>query len=181
MDGARRGAAIVVAVACLAGCGGEASATPPITPGTLATPRAVIVVAHDFSFSPPIVDLVPGETVTFQVVNGGLVTHDFVVGEQPVQAAWEAAEAAVAAAPPGPTPAVSVPPDLGGLRLVMASGQRIDRTWVVPAIAAVDVGGWFVACHIPGHAAEGMVVPVRFVGADGRPLSTAGAEASSRP
>ena len=155
-----------------AACGTGPADTPRITPGTSDHPRTVIVIARDYTFEPPVVDLVPGETVLVQIVNGGLVAHEAVVGPSPVQDAWEAAEAPTASAPPGPTPQVSVNPDLAGLRIVVTSGERKDVTWTVPTSAAADAGGWFVGCHIPGHWAEGMVVPVRFVGPDGVPLGT---------
>jgi hypothetical protein len=146
-----------LAILSAAACGTGPADTPRITPGTSDHPRTVIVIARDYTFEPPVVDLVPGETVLVQVVNGGLVTHEAVVGPSPVQDAWEAAEAPTASAPPGPTPQVSVEPDIA---------------WTVPPSAAGDAGGWFVGCHIPGHWAQGMVVPVRFVGSDGLPLAT---------
>ena len=164
----------------LAGCGDPGS-TPTITPGTATHPRDVIIVAKDYTYIPPVVDLVPGERVVFQLLNGGLVTHEFVVGGMDVQDAWEAAESVTANAPPGPTAQVSVAPDVGGLRIVLRSGDRVDVPWTVPADAAESAatkGGWFVGCHIPDHWQLGMVVPVRFVGPDGRPLPTAGASAS---
>ena len=160
------------AVLSAAACGAGPADTPRITPGTSDHPRTVIVITRDYTFEPPVVDLVPGETVLVQVVNGGLVAHEAVVGPSPVQDTWEAAEAPTASAPPGPTPQVSVEPDLAGLRIVVASGERKDLTWTVPPSAAGDAGGWFVGCHIPGHWARGMVVPVRFVGPDGVPLGT---------
>lgn len=167
---------VVLAVALLVvvgGCGEDgASSTPPITPGSAATPRVVNIVGRDYSFSPPVVDLVPGETIALRFVNGGLEVHEVVIGGLDVQDAWERAEAATAGHPPGPTPAVSVPPKVAGLRLVAASGQRVDATWTVPIDAAEDAGGWYVGCHIPGHWARGMVVPVRFVGEDGTPLGS---------
>ena len=150
-------------------CSSAPAATPPISPGTPASPREVNVIARDYTFAPPVVDLSPGETVLLHVVNGGLVVHEVIIGDAAVQDAWEAAEAAAADPPPGPTPAVSVPPDVAGLRVVVESGQRADVTWTVPADAA---GDWFVGCHIPGHWALGMVAPVRFVGPDGRPIGT---------
>ncbi|MCI0584370.1 MAG: hypothetical protein L0227_16030 [Chloroflexi bacterium] len=169
--------AAIVAVA-LAACDRGPAVTPRITPGTSEHPRAVVIVAADFEFSPPVVDLVPGETVVIQVINGGLAVHEAVIGPAPVQDAWEAAEAPTASAPPGPTPAVSVEPGLEGLRIVVGSGERKDVTWTVPRDAADGAtaanGGWFVGCHIPGHWAEGMVVPIRFVGPDGLPLDAPG-------
>jgi uncharacterized cupredoxin-like copper-binding protein len=166
--------------ALLASCG-DPGTTPTITPGTAAHPRNVIIVAKDYTYIPAIVDLVPGESVVLQVLNGGLVIHEVVIGGMGVQDAWEAAEAATAGAPPGPTPQVSVAPDVAGLRIVVKSGERVDVPWTVPAdaaTAAAATGGWLVGCHIPGHWQEGMRVPIRFVGQDGRPLPTASASAT---
>ncbi len=110
---------------------------PPVTPipvaGTEAQPREVNIVAKDFVFLPDVLDLVPGETVLLHVVNGGLDVHEAIIGDASVQDAWEIAEAATAGAPPGPTPEVSVPPDVAGLRIVVPSGQRVDVRWTVPA------------------------------------------------
>ena len=101
------------------------------------------------------VDVVPGETVLLHVVNGGLIVHEAVIGNGSVQDAWEAAEGAAADPPPGPTPVVSVPPDVAGIRVVVESGKRVDVTWTVPADPAVD-GTLLLGCHIPGHWAQGM-------------------------
>lgn len=139
---------------------GTPGTTPSITPGSSATPRDVNIIASDYQFVPPVVDLVPGETIVLHVINGGLTVHEAVLGDQQVQDAWEAAEAEAAQPPPGQTPAI-VPPAGGGIRLVVDSGQRVDLTWTVPLDAAARA--WFVGCHIPGHWARGMVVPVRFV------------------
>jgi FtsP/CotA-like multicopper oxidase with cupredoxin domain len=161
-------------VACDAG----PPATPAITPGTLAQPRVVVIVAKDYTYAPPVVDLVPGETVELQVINGGLALHEAMFGDQAVQDAWEAADTAYASAAPGAEPQVSVPPDRGGLRILVRSGERVDVIWTVPAGAATDGAAWFVGCHIPGHWSQGMVVPVRFVGPGGVPLGSASPGAS---
>jgi uncharacterized cupredoxin-like copper-binding protein len=156
----------VVALAGLAGaCGsGPPPATGPISPGASGSPREVNIIAKDYSFLPDALDLVPGETVLLHVVNGGLVVHEAVIGDQSVQDAWEVAEAATASAPPGPTPVVSVPPEVSGIRIVVASGQRVDLAWTVPADAAAPgAPPWIVGCHIPGHWARGMQIPVRWV------------------
>jgi uncharacterized cupredoxin-like copper-binding protein len=145
---------------------GLVPATPPISPGSVAAPREVNIIAKDWRFLPDPVDFVPGETVLLHIVNAGLDIHEVVIGNADVQDAWEAAEAAVAEHPPGPTPAVSVAPDLAGLRVVVASGQRVDVTWTVPADAPADgasAAALVIGCHIPGHWAKGMVVPVRIV------------------
>ena len=72
------------------------------------------------------------------------------------------AEAATVGAPPGPTPVVSVPPEVAGLRIVVRSGERVDVVWTVPAVT--PAAAWQVGCHIPGHWARGMLIPVRWVG-----------------
>lgn len=147
--------------------------TPPISPGTAGAPRDVNVIARDYAFVPPVVDLVPGETVVLRVVNGGLVTHEAILGVMADQLAWEAAEGPTVDGPPGPTPVVAEPAGFSGVRIVAESGQRVDVTWTVPADAAAAGGAWFVGCHIPGHWQKGMVVPVRFVDDRGRPLEAA--------
>jgi len=144
----------------MAGCSDAPVSTPPISPGTSARPRDVNIVARDDVFSPPVVDLVPGETVVLHVINGGLENHEAVIGDQSVQDAWEVAEADVPQTGPGVTPSVSLPPGVGGVRIVVGSGVRVDVTWTVPATAA-DVSRLIVGCHVPGHYAKGMHVPVR--------------------
>jgi len=151
----------VLAVLLLAGCAaGPPGATPAITPGTSTMPREVNIIAKDWIFLPDKVDVVPGETVIVHVINGGLEIHEAVIGDAAVQDAWEVAEAATVGSPPGPTPLVSVPPGLSGLRVVVASGQRVDVVWHVPTSGG---SGLVVGCHIPGHWAKGMVVPVVLV------------------
>jgi len=180
----RLGVAAAVGVLALlaAGCdAGTPAVTPPITPGTGSAPREVNIVTRDYAYVPSVVDLVPGETVVLHVINGGLVVHEAIFGDMKTQLAWEAAEAPFADSPPGPTPVVPVPPGFDALRIVVGSGERMDVTWTVPSYAAVAAGGWFVGCHIPGHWAKGMVVPVRFVGADGHPLATPAASPGGTP
>jgi len=149
--------AIAIAIAVVAaGCDtGPPPATPPIVPGSSVAPREVNIVMKDWQFLPDPVDVVPGETVLLHVVNGGLEVHEAVIGDPAVQDAWDAAEAGAANPPPGPTPIVSVAPDVAGIRIVVASGQRVDLVWTVPADSAI-VGRLVLGCHIPGHWAKGM-------------------------
>jgi uncharacterized cupredoxin-like copper-binding protein len=161
----------LLAPAVLAACdAGAPAATPPITPGTSLQPREVNIVMRDYAYVPSVVDLHPGETVVFHVINGGLVVHEAILGDIDAQMAWETAEAAVADHPPGPTPSVPDPEGFAGLRVVAESGQRLDVVWTVPGDASEAASGWFVGCHIPGHWEKGMVVPVRFVDDAGVPL-----------
>jgi uncharacterized cupredoxin-like copper-binding protein len=131
--------------------------------GTPAEPRALTVIMRDYRFDPTPVVLVPGETVRFTIFNGGLETHDFVIGDAGVQEAWAAADAA--ATPPNllaTAPPASVPPGTGGLRVLLGSGDRTSIDYVVPAGEELAL-----LCHIPGHVERGMVgrVELREVGA----------------
>ncbi len=88
----RRHLAAVLVAAAIVTAACDASATPPpLRPGTADAPREVNIIARDYVFSPPEVDLVPGETVLFHVLNGGLETHEAVIGDTAVQDAWEVA------------------------------------------------------------------------------------------
>ena len=136
---------------------------------------------RDYAYVPPEVDLVPGETVVLHVINGGLEIHEAVLGDMPAQQVWETAEAATVSAPPGPTPFVSPPPGFDGTRIVAGSGQQVDVVWTVPPDAAASSSGWFVGCHIPGHWAKGMVVPVRFVNSAGQPLASVPVVPTAQP
>jgi uncharacterized cupredoxin-like copper-binding protein len=158
-----RAAALVAVASALVACQpGSAPVTPPIVPGGSTSPREVNIIARDYSFQPAAVDLAPGETVLLHVINGGLEVHEAVIGDALTQAAWEVAEAATAGRPPGPTPVVSVPPDVSGVRIVVRSGERVDLVWTLPASTASQPA-WVVGCHIPGHWGRGMQVPVRWV------------------
>ena len=156
--------AVLAGLFALAACeAAPPAATPPISPGSSEAPREVNLIARDYSFQPPTLDLAPGETVRLHVINGGLITHEAIIGDGRVQDAWELAEAApgIADPPPGPTPVVSVPPDVAGVRIVVRSGERVDLEWTVPAQAAEEA--WTVGCHIYGHWEKGMQIPVRWV------------------
>ncbi|HXG40222.1 MAG TPA: hypothetical protein VNJ28_04695 [Candidatus Limnocylindrales bacterium] len=161
-------AGVVLVAAVSVACSPAAPTPPPIgEPGTPARPREVTIVAREYTFSPSVVRLVPGETVLLHVVNGGLELHEAVLGDAVVQTTWEHAWRAAVASPlpPGRTPAPSVPPDTGGLRIVVASGQRADALYTVPAGGDLVVG-----CHVPGHWERGMRVPVELV----RPVGAGG-------
>jgi uncharacterized cupredoxin-like copper-binding protein len=152
----------------LAACDAGPRVTPPITPGTTTAPRPVVLILKDYEFIPATVDLVPGETVVFQVIDGGLAPHEAVFGPMAVQDAWEAAE--------GPT--VSVAPGLEGLRIFVASGERRDVVWTVPLDLPTGDGAWLIGCHIPGHWQKGMIAAIRLV----TPVaSTAPGASASRP
>jgi uncharacterized cupredoxin-like copper-binding protein len=121
--------------------------------GTAGSPRDVTVIMRDYRFDPTPVVLVPGETVRFTILNGGLVAHDLVIGDGSVQRAWHEADAA--ATPPAllaTAPPASVPPGTGGLRVLLDSGQQAVVDYVVPTDQQLAL-----LCHIPGHIEKGMV------------------------
>lgn len=158
-----------------ASCSAAPGATPPIVPGTADHPRTVNVILHDYSFTPTPIDLVPGETVRFNVIDAGTLAHEFVLGPQVWQDAWAAAEASDVPGLLGSTPPpASVPAMPGGLRLYLESGQTLSAVYTVPT-ASVPL----LACHIPGHLEKGMVGAVRFVGPGA--AATAGDSPGSSP
>ncbi len=128
--------------------------TPTISrPGTVAAPRDVNVILRDFAFNPDPLYLVAGETVRLYVINGGMVDHEFVLGDQQVQAAWAVADAAASPDAPFATPPpASVPPNTGGVRLYLAPGQLATVDYTVPSSGQLQL-----FCHLPGHAERGMV------------------------
>lgn len=168
-------AVLVAALFALAGCSSSGTAPPSFLPGTLSSPRELNLIASDYAFVPSPLVVYPGETILLHIVNAGLEPHEAVIGDAAVQAAWEAAEAATADHPPGPTPVVSVPPRVAGIRVFVGSGQRVDLRWTVPASlasAGPSASPWFVGCHIPGHFAKGMVAPVQLAGPAGLPTAS---------
>ncbi len=133
-----------------------ASAPPPVptigAPGGADSPREVAVILRDYAFNPDPLHLVPGETIRFTILNGGLIDHEFVLGDAAVQAAWARANAeAVPPAPFASSPPASVPIGTGGLRVLVSSGQSAVADYVVPQLPDLQL-----ACHLPGHLDEGM-------------------------
>lgn len=170
VDGRARLAVLVATSAALllAACDvGANPATPPIVPGTVDAPREVNLVLKDYQFIPQVLDLAPGETVLFHIVNGGLTVHEAIIGDAATQRAWEEAEAANADPPPGPTPAVTVPVGMDGFRVVVGSGERRDIRWTVPIVVPEPL---LLGCHIPGHWEKGMRAPIRLVRSGASPF-----------
>ena len=158
--------ALLALAAAATACEAGPVVTPPIVAGASGAPREVNLIAKDYEFLPATLDLVPGETVLLHVINGGLDVHEAIIGAEAVQDAWERAEAAVAGAPPGPTPGRQRAARRFGPAHRGRSGERVDVVWTVPS---GDPGGappaFIVGCHIPGHWERGMQIPVRWVGA----------------
>jgi uncharacterized cupredoxin-like copper-binding protein len=156
-------AVTLLALAVLGCAAPPAQWTAPPLAGTVDEPREVNVIMRDYLFEPNPIVLYAGETVRFNVVNAGLLPHEFVLGDADVQAAWASAEAA--ATPPGFTatpPPVSLPPEQAGLRIWLESGQSASAVYQVPADETLEL-----ACQIPGHVDAGMVGAVEIIRAEG--------------
>jgi uncharacterized cupredoxin-like copper-binding protein len=128
-------------------------------PGTRANPRPVNVIMRDYAFNPTPLYLVRGETVRLQIVNGGLVAHEFVLGGESVQHAWAAADAA--ATPPSAfatAPPASVPASTGGVRALLGSGESASIVYDVPVEGPLEL-----VCHLAGHVDQGMTGQVVLV------------------
>ncbi|MGZ6271230.1 MAG: hypothetical protein ACXWPJ_04135 [Candidatus Limnocylindrales bacterium] len=151
----------LLTVAVVLACDAAAVPSPsgPIRPGTSDAPREVNVILRDYLILPDPIRLVRGEVIRLNVINGGLIAHELVLGGPEVQAAWASAEAVntppVVAATPPP---ISLPPDLAGVRLYLDSGQQTSVIYRVPLTGELEV-----ACQIPGHVEQGMVGHVEFV------------------
>src|SRR3954451_16908815 len=156
--GAALAVGLVMLGATLAGAPGPTPG-PSGQPGTDATPRDVNVIMRDYRFDPTPLYLYAGETVRLYVFNAGMVEHELVLGDSAVQEAW--ADADAVATPPAPlatAPQASVDHDVGGLRLVLASGGVSTVVYHVPATGSLQM-----LCHLPGHLERGMAADVAFI------------------
>jgi uncharacterized cupredoxin-like copper-binding protein len=155
---------MVAVIAAVAGCvGSPPSPSIAAQAGTATAPRDINVIMRDYLFEPNPIVLHPGETVRFNIINAGLLAHEFVLGDAAVQTAWASAEAA--ATPPGFTatpPPVSLPPEQAGFRVYLDSGQSVSATYQVPVDQALQL-----ACQIPGHIDQGMVGTIELIPAEG--------------
>ena len=115
--------------------------TIDFTPGTVAAPREVDVTADDdLNFSPSVIVVAQGETVTFKVTTVGKAEHEFMIG--PADAAFTDTEGT---------------PELEGLQ--KGKAQSLTYTFTGP-------GPFAFACHEPGHFEHGMKGWILVVGPD---------------
>ena len=118
------------------------TATEPalgFVPGTAANPRVVQLTADDLlNFTPGLVQVAKGETVTFQIHNVAKAVHEFMVG--PLSDAFADKEG---------TPEVA---DIGP-----------DETKSITTTFDGD-GPYAFACHAPGHFEHGMLGYIQLVG-----------------
>jgi uncharacterized cupredoxin-like copper-binding protein len=115
--------------------------TIDFTPGTVAAPRQVDVTADDdLNFSPSVIVVAQGETVSFKITTIGKAVHEFMIG--PADAAFTDTEGT---------------PELENLK--KGHPQTLTFTFDGP-------GPFAFACHEPGHFEHGMKGWIIVVGPD---------------
>lgn len=155
------GMALAIGLVVLGGAlaGKPVDAPPGGSPGTAVAPREINVILRDYKFDPTPLYLYAGETVRLNILNGGMLEHELVLGDAEVQAAWAVADAA--AVPPAPfatAPPASVLPGTGGVRVLLPSGASTSVVAAVPQNQPLEL-----ICHLAGHAEEGMIGQVTLI------------------
>ena len=104
--------------------------------------RTIRVSMFDtFYYQPAEISVEMGDTVAFEVMNEGELTHEFVLGDRAFQEQHEAEMSDVGGDPPSDEPfAVSVEP-----------GEAKTVAWTFS-----QVGAFEYACHVAGHYDAGM-------------------------
>ena len=117
---------------------GPSSPELGFTPGTTAAPRLIHLDTTDtLLFAPNFLVVAAGETVTFEIANGGKIEHEFMVGPQK-EAFGDKAPTEVAGIKAGET-------------------KSVTYTFSGP-------GPFAFACHATGHFEHGMLGYIQVVG-----------------
>lgn len=103
--------------------------------------RTVPITATEFRFQPGTVNVKVGETIRFNITNGGKIQHEFVIGDLAEQMAHDKEMAAM--------PDMTMDDDANGVSI--AAGKTATLIWTF-----TRAGNLQYACHIPGHYAAGM-------------------------
>ena len=103
--------------------------------------RTVHIRIHYSRFDATSLSFAPGETVRFVVENTDAIDHEFILGDRTVQILHERGTAAFHATRPG---AMTLPANTTG-----------TTTFTFGEPARLLIG-----CHLPGHYAFGMRIPV---------------------
>lgn len=134
---------IVLSVAVLvSACGGPGSESAPPA-------RVVAINMSDFSFSPAVAEVRPGERVTFVLKNSGLYEHEFMAGREAVPGKGYVTDWLGAASEDR-----SSGHDAGhtGIGIRVAPNGTGSITVVVPD----GVGEFEFGCFVSGHYESGM-------------------------
>ncbi|MDH4112674.1 MAG: cupredoxin domain-containing protein [Actinomycetota bacterium] len=109
-----------------------------------ASVREIRIEMHHSAFEPDHVEVEPGDTVRFVLVNTDPIDHEFIVGDTGVQLAHERGTEAHHRRKPGE---MTVP-------------ALTTRSTIVAVPEAP--GSTLFACHLPGHFAYGMAGSIMF-------------------
>jgi len=105
-----------------------------------ATRTIEVRLLDSMRFDPPTITVSAGDVVTFHIVNVGKIPHDFVLGDEALQAS-HAAEASDGHSHSYAANAVS-----------LQAGQEGSLSW-----RFAEPGTVLYGCHVPGHYGAGMV------------------------
>ncbi len=138
---------VVTAVVLLAACSSGTSQSPG---ATSSGPRTIALgMTDELRFKPAEITVRAGETVRFEVTNGGQMIHDFFIGDEDAQDDHEAEMGGMSGMGDDTPSSLSLDP---------GAMKTLDFTF--PA----DPGALLIGCHEPGHYAAGMVATVTIEG-----------------
>lgn len=126
----------LVAVATLAGCGSAAEATPSPSPVVLE-----VTLDDTLRMTPDAFTVTKNVPVRFVVTNAGTTEHEFVLGDEAMQAEHEQEMAA--------DPGMAMHGHSYALMLKPGETKALDWRFET-------VGETYAGCHYPGHYAAGM-------------------------
>jgi uncharacterized cupredoxin-like copper-binding protein len=133
---------ILIVAAC-----STAGPSAPGSPAASATSRIEVGLTDALRIEPAEMTVPAGVPVTFVVTNEGAIEHEFVLGDEPVQAAHEAE---MASGGMGHDEANSITLD---------AGETKDLTFTFD-----EPGETLAGCHLPGHYDGGMRATITVVG-----------------
>ena len=141
----RRRVAGVVAVALAAAM--ASGATAMVAMADAAGPREVRIDIRYSAFSEQRIEVAPGETVRFVLVNRDPIAHEFIVGDARMQLVHERGTEA------------HHPPRPGEISIPAGTTRATTVTFEHDPPVSYTLFG----CHLPGHYAYGMAGAVEFV------------------
>lgn len=168
----RFGVLAAVLAVLIAACGGDSATTSGSTTTGVETPTTAdddhgqfafgepgvpadadrvieMTAGDDFRFDPASITVTTGETVTFRVINIGVIPHDFTLGDHATQQshAEHMAEMAGMTMPDEPN------------AMVIGPGETRELTWHFS-----QPGSLLIGCHQAGHYEAGMMAEISVEG-----------------
>lgn len=126
--------------------------------------RTIRFEAGDMWFDPGSLDIAPGDTIRFEIVNTGNLEHEFVIGDAEAQEAHRKMmlEMGGRHGDGGHGGHDMAEGEHGGNMpsVTIAPGETAELVWTAPQ----NVDGLEYACNIPGHYEAGMSGDIDFQG-----------------